>query len=301
MNTERISFGSAPYTQYCCLPGAANYEERSVVECTVFRRMLLRLQPIPWSTTAAVTIENCATDPEIERKVCVRFRGKAGWDYARHLLEHIPRRWDDIALREITWYCRRRLFALLVHKGLTPASNVPVEFQAIDPLFGAEEPDWPGVRRTGSNGCVNPLEAPTTDALANSASRDLPTASMATLVLGPVDSTQSMGMAVRSARCASYPTEVTLYSSDLTRPLTAISIRPEVGMELLGENEFYVERHVEESPVLTAALFSRLFEVTARFSPPQLTHARLPVWRIKPSVMQCAVPVCLRDGAPVHP
>lgn len=278
MRTEMLPLGSVPLGETFSLVGERHYDEKSLVECQVLRRMLLRLHPLPKKGAAALTIENCCPHTLAERQVCVRFRGRAGTSYALHLERHRPRNWDAVASRDIHWFVRRRMLELLVLRGLTARDAVPAEFLLDEPPVAGEPipPPVPAVSEV--------LQGPT--------SREWhPTGA----ILGALDTAEVPAVAVRVKASADRGSEVVVYAADFTRRLGRLSMRPEEGLGLLGDREFYVTPRFENNAWLSDALFSDLFEVTGRLGPEHSQGERYPIWRIRDRVMRSAVPLCVLD------
>lgn len=283
MRTEMLPLGSVPLGEAFSRVWEQNYDEKSLVECQVLRRMLLRLHPLRKAGDAALTIENCCVETMVERQVCVRFRGRAGTSYALHLERHRPRNWDDVASREIRWFVRRRMLELLVLRGLTAQTAVPAEFLLDEPPVDGE-----------------PIPAPfnrfSEVLLGPSSSREWhPTGA----VLGPLETARGPAVAVRVMASADRGSEVAVYAADFSRRLGSLSMRPEEGLGLLGDREFYVSPRFEDNALLSDALFSDLFEVTGRMGPEHAQGERYPIWRIRDRVLRSAVPLCLLD-VPSH-
>jgi hypothetical protein len=217
VRTEIIYLGSAPFSEICALPGDASYEERSLIECCVLRRMLLRLYPIHDSSAAVLTIENRLHYPDFERQVCVRFRGPVGMHYA-HALEHdLPRRWDALAREELSWYCKRRLFELLVERGLTDPRHVPEEFRCEEPSGRAREAG--GDPHGGAGSRRNPASH---DAGAAECAASAP-ATPASLILGPVATASAQHLALRFTPPVGKGSDVRVYTPDLARCVGPVS------------------------------------------------------------------------------
>jgi hypothetical protein len=139
MSTQIISIGAAPCEESCAQVGAADYEERSIIECLVFMRMLKRLFPLAEHVPAKFISQTSPHDFGSYREVCVRFDdgNSEAFDYAYQVEANTPAKWDPIAHYEIIWIGRRKQFERAVKRG---------DLQEVPEPYGGKLPQLPADR-----------------------------------------------------------------------------------------------------------------------------------------------------------
>lgn len=281
MRVELAALGSTPPGENRAHLGMPSYDDRSLIECRVWRRMLLRWYPVPSQVRVAMTVEYPDHDGECYREVCVRFQGRDGSAYAFQVERRRPRLWDPIAHSELSWYCSKRMFELLVARGLTRARDVPAAYRASEP------PLLPAASAT--SGCGPEEQA---GEKLGGAVRDDPALP---LILGSLGAASVPAIAVRLPPTVTSAMEVAVYASDQRTRLGTISATVQDGRTRLAGDEFYVHRRFDDNELLVSALFSDLFEVTGRLGPRQANGERPAIWRIKDAVLRTAEPMSAND------
>ncbi len=137
---EFISIGSAPAREQGTSIGRPNYDERSRHECRVFRRMLLRLIPIPLGCSATIEVRSAPNKRGTYREVGVRYKtdDSVAIRYALQVERAAPQHWDDIARNELLWYERKAAFTRLLLRGDVKPREIPKIFQRLEPPLPEE-------------------------------------------------------------------------------------------------------------------------------------------------------------------
>lgn len=108
MKSEYVSLAPAPIDEWCAQVGTPDYHVRAAIECYVFRRMLLRLSPVPEGAHAEVIVNRGSDQSTDYREVGVTYENEAGAAYALRLEGDLPPLWDDVARAELDWLSLRR-------------------------------------------------------------------------------------------------------------------------------------------------------------------------------------------------
>jgi hypothetical protein len=296
MKALSIALGSAPYDERCAQFGTPTYPERSVIECRVFRRMLMRRFPLPPNGSAVLTIERSPRGCDFYREVCVGYEGRGGATYALKLEGRGPARWDRIARAELIWHCARRLFTRLVDKGFLREGEVPQAYLDSDPPENVVDLLTDARSFFSPAHAGGPFEHTSVPGATRVSEGDAFGRPDAALILGPIATPHVQGLAVRIQTLRRASIEIAVYACDLSQKLATLSapLRGGLGAD---RDEFFVRLPKEDEAPQDDALLSDLFEATGRRLLPAGRrsdwHA---LWRIKPSVLRAAVDVALPSG-----
>ena len=139
MLNDCINLGPVPSGEPCAQVGSAEYLERSMRECDVFKRMLLRLFPIPEGVSASIAVSSFPHDFGAYREVCVKFDRTCpkAMDCAYGIDNDAPTSWDAIAKYELAWRERRDSLRRAFGAGDLPADEFPAQY-ALDRLPALE-------------------------------------------------------------------------------------------------------------------------------------------------------------------
>jgi hypothetical protein len=131
MSIEIITIGPTPTEENCAQIRRDDYESRSRRECTVFKRMLERLFPIPEGVNASLFVKLSDHDFGRYREVSVRFddSDRQASDYAYKVERESPVQWDDAARYELMWYGRQDQYSAAVRQGTLDSGEVPLQYQ----------------------------------------------------------------------------------------------------------------------------------------------------------------------------
>ncbi|MCL1961351.1 MAG: hypothetical protein FWG56_06195 [Desulfovibrionaceae bacterium] len=132
MSSQIMTIGPAPCEVHPAQVGAPDYDERSRIECQVFKRMLARLYPVPANCPATLIIKSSAHDFGAYREVCVRYddANQQANDYAYAMEANTPVQWDAIASYELAWLERQAAFNRAVHGGEIRQEEIPAIFRS---------------------------------------------------------------------------------------------------------------------------------------------------------------------------
>lgn len=132
---EYIHIGPTPTREDSAKIGHLSYDERSRRECRVFRRMLLRLFPVPAQCSATIEVRSAPRKGGIYREVGVRYKAddSIAIRYALQVERAAPPYWDDIARNELLWYERKATFTRLLLRGDVRPNEIPKIFQRLEP------------------------------------------------------------------------------------------------------------------------------------------------------------------------
>jgi hypothetical protein len=139
MTTEILTISAAPAEENVAQVNSADYASRSRRECTVFKRMLERLFPIPEGVNASFFVKTFDHDFGYYREVCVRFDNsdRQATEFAYQVEREFPEQWDDLARFELMWYERQDHYRNAVHRGAHGSGEVPLQYQNTIPDFPA--------------------------------------------------------------------------------------------------------------------------------------------------------------------
>jgi hypothetical protein len=137
---EYIELGPVPSAESCAQVGSENYEASARLECAVFRRMLLRLFPIPEGFDVKYVIRRFSHEFGSYFEVCVGYDviGPHGLnadveDLAYALECNAPEQWDAIARYELAWFQRRDAFRDAVRQDRLGRHEVPAAYASAEP------------------------------------------------------------------------------------------------------------------------------------------------------------------------
>lgn len=124
---EKITVGASPWGENCAQIGSPNYFEQSSLECSVFKRQLLRTHPIPNGVPVSLVIDSSLHDFGAYREVAVRFDNKnlAATEYAYALEKSTPENWDALARYELLWYQTKNQHMRALRRGEIEECSVP--------------------------------------------------------------------------------------------------------------------------------------------------------------------------------
>jgi hypothetical protein len=136
MKIRHKVIGSAPTEESYAKPGDKDYVLRSRRECTVFKRMLRRLFPVPGQFDATVCVRlNCRNticslkvchefavchDERTSREVIIEFNEAdcQATEYVDRVCRGIPKKWDEIANFELAWLERHERTHAEIFEGI---------------------------------------------------------------------------------------------------------------------------------------------------------------------------------------
>lgn len=133
---QEITIGAAPTEEGCAQLGSDDYQEKSQLECRVFKRMLERLHPIPENVDVRLQIKSERHEFGAYREVCVRFEDtcEVATTYAYELEAKGPTKWDPIAQYELTWFMTHAAYQRGVAEGRITTAELPQQYaQALPP------------------------------------------------------------------------------------------------------------------------------------------------------------------------
>jgi hypothetical protein len=118
-----IHIGPAPWGETCAQAGTVGYADRARMECEVFRRMLLRLFPVPEGVNARLRVKGSDHDfgTYYEVVAVVNDDDQQAMDYAMAVKHGHPERWDAVAVAEMLWFEERA--ASVPGSGVTPQAR----------------------------------------------------------------------------------------------------------------------------------------------------------------------------------
>ena len=142
MSSQIMSIGPVPCEENAAQVGRPDYDEQSLRECKVFKRMLERLHPVPADSQASLIVKSFPHDFGSYREVCVRFEDTdpVATGYAFDLERDTPEQWDAIARYELIWLERKAVFDRALRKNEMSPDDVPVSLRT------AYLPDLPAGR-----------------------------------------------------------------------------------------------------------------------------------------------------------
>jgi hypothetical protein len=134
-NILSINLGPTPRDEQCAQVGQADYEERSLIETRVYKRLLARVCPVPPGVSARLKVSSFRHDFGTYREVTVLFdlNDEKACSYASELEKSAPARWDEIALAEFVWFEHRKRYASLVLSRELAPSDVPALYRQAEP------------------------------------------------------------------------------------------------------------------------------------------------------------------------
>lgn len=102
---EYIELSSSPVKEECAQLGADDYEERSKIECRIYKQQLQRMFPIPAHLEEYVyfAIKKEEHDFGWYREVIIKYdyNNDAAADFAYNVEENVPEHWDDESKRQL--------------------------------------------------------------------------------------------------------------------------------------------------------------------------------------------------------
>ncbi|MDI9690137.1 hypothetical protein [Burkholderia cenocepacia] len=142
MSSQIMNIGPVPCEENAAQVGRPDYDEQSLRECKVFKRMLERLHPVPADSQASLIVKSFPHDFGSYREVCVRFEDTdpVATGYAFDLERDTPEQWDAIARYELIWLERKAVFDRALRKNEMSPDDVPVSLRT------AYLPDLPAGR-----------------------------------------------------------------------------------------------------------------------------------------------------------
>lgn len=132
---DYIEIGPVPASEPCAQVGTENYLAHSLHECEVFKRMLVRLFPVPDGVPAAFVVRSHPHDFGTYCEVAIRYQSgnQGAVDFAYLVETAAPDRWDSIAKYELSWFERRDAISAAVRSGELPPTDVPKHYAAPTP------------------------------------------------------------------------------------------------------------------------------------------------------------------------
>ena len=142
MSSQIMNIGPVPCEENAAQVGRPDYDEQSLRECKVFKRMLERLHPVPADSQASLIVKSFPHDFGSYREVCVRFEDTdpVATGYAFDLERDTPEQWDAMARYELIWLERKAVFDRALRKNEMSPDDVPVSLRT------AYLPDLPAGR-----------------------------------------------------------------------------------------------------------------------------------------------------------
>ena len=141
---DYIDIGPVPANEPCVQVGDDDYWSRAGRECTVFKRMLYRLFPIPENLAVAYVIRAHSHDFGTYREVAVRI-GNGSWPpetrasiagaerFAFEVEAGAPDSWDWLARYELDWYERSAAYLKAVRERTIQREEVPAHYLGPNP------------------------------------------------------------------------------------------------------------------------------------------------------------------------
>lgn len=128
-----IHLGASPTEENCAQFGSASYDEKSQIECLVFKRMLTRTSPPP--AGADLIVKTFPYGSGHYREVCVRFdeHNERACAYALQLEATGPTKWDAIAAFELAWFERRSAYLRALRTSEVSDSDIPAQYTRAEP------------------------------------------------------------------------------------------------------------------------------------------------------------------------
>jgi hypothetical protein len=132
-----ISLGSAPPEETPAQTCSSTYQDDSAVERQVYKRMLMRLCPIPDGVPVSLVIKAADHDFGAYREVCVQYEddNEQAVNFAYELEAKGPARWDPIAQYELTWFFTRAAFHRNARSGYCSDDDIPQQYRAQEPTL----------------------------------------------------------------------------------------------------------------------------------------------------------------------
>ncbi|MEO8188496.1 MAG: hypothetical protein ABI580_14160 [Burkholderiaceae bacterium] len=141
---EYIDIGSVPADEPCAQVGCNDYWRRSGRECTVFKRMLYRLFPIPDDLAVAYVVRANSHEFGRYREVAVRCgeirhppmpvaEVRAAVRFGHYVEAHLPDIWDTLARYELDWYERSDAYLKAVRERTMKPEDVPAHYAGLCP------------------------------------------------------------------------------------------------------------------------------------------------------------------------
>lgn len=132
MPRQIMNIGPVPTDESAAQVGRPDYEDQSLRQCHVFKRMLERLHPTPADGSATLVIKSFPHDFGSYRELCVRYddNAPAATDYAFGLENNTPAVWDAIARYELIWLERLSVLNRAIHAGEMSPTDVPESYRS---------------------------------------------------------------------------------------------------------------------------------------------------------------------------
>jgi hypothetical protein len=127
-----MNIGPVPTDESAAQVGRPDYDDQSLRQCQVFKRMLERLNPIPADASATLVVKSFPHDFGSYREVCVRYDDNvpAATDYAFALESDTPAEWDAIARYELTWLEHLGVLNRAVRAGEMSPADIPETYRS---------------------------------------------------------------------------------------------------------------------------------------------------------------------------
>lgn len=132
MPRQIMNIGPVPTDESVAQVGRPDYDEQSLRQCQVFKRMLERCHPIPADGFATLVIKSFPHDFGSYREVCVCYDANdpVAIDYAFGLENNTPAAWDAIAHYELIWLERLSVLNRAVRAGEVSPTDVPEAYRS---------------------------------------------------------------------------------------------------------------------------------------------------------------------------
>ncbi len=132
MPRQIMNIGPVPTDESAAQVGRPDYDDQSLRQCHVFKRMLERLHPTPADGSATLVIKSFPHDFDSYREVCVRYDDSdpVATDYAFALESDTPAEWDAIARYELIWFERLGALNRAMHAGEMSQTEVPETYRS---------------------------------------------------------------------------------------------------------------------------------------------------------------------------
>lgn len=132
MPRQIMNIGPVPTDESAAQVGRPDYDDQSLRQCHVFKRMLERLHPIPADGSATLVVKSFPHDCGSYREVCVRYddNDPVATDYAFALESDTPAEWDAIARYELIWLEHLGVLNRAVRVGETSPADIPETYRS---------------------------------------------------------------------------------------------------------------------------------------------------------------------------
>lgn len=132
MPRQIMNIGPVPTDESAAQVGRPDYDDQSLRQCHVFKRMLERLRPIPADGSATLVVKSFPHDFGSYRQVCVRYddNDPVATDYAFALESDTPAEWDVIARYELIWLEHLGALNRAVRAGEMSPADIPETYRS---------------------------------------------------------------------------------------------------------------------------------------------------------------------------